>query len=618
MGGCCSSNRSKQDLSAFKTVNLPEIFVSFDESSKSSYIDVIFIISEIKLTKVFEKITTFPCSISIFIETDISKVKSDIGDIWNYVHELKTPKRVCLRMTEINEKVTLNILCTVEDTDIEIGSTVLDIYAIENQFKGILTLTYRCLKSVFISSEIRIGDEPLEEMSLSFASPTTERSKSLYFPCIDYPVDLKTYFTPNFSNEKWNSGHITQREGSVDTIYILKNPKTQYNELKEYLLCSHPEIIYYTLERLRYFASQTVYASKIIQDVGIRIKEILISFSIDKLILNKCLWVLFELSKCLEANVIELMPLFDENLIKSLLNILNDQQIASLSLELIYKALVIVKFKDSVTYKQTALWMQILEKCKEYSRNYNYAEINSEIIAIVFAMISSINSSDSVKSKQIDIIFTIEIFEFMIKAQKTYLYNTEIILNSLKILKLFLNHKKYKQYLLENTGVKHLIPIAKFYTDQDIQKLMLNIIKEILGFALNPYISRDIHSLVLEIIKNNSENISIAETAIGILKIISADILQLLVNDESIETYCVLFICMKGEIDFEMLLLSLFKNIKENDEGCIEVLRKNKKIENCVLELLENYSIGSTGSQSSNESVYLKLKLLAEEVLGII
>jgi hypothetical protein len=205
----------------------------------------------------------------------------------------------------------------------------------------------------------------------------------------------------------------------------------------------------------------------------------------------------------------------------------------------------------------------------------------------------------------------------VINSEKYFINNTEIVQNSLKLTKLFLRHKKFKEKLIDSIGIKHLIPIGLYYTDTEINKLVLKIIKELLSFVLNSEITNDIYVLVFIILKNNSDNLEIAESVIGILKNIVRDVINLLVCDESIESYCMLFICMKGEIEFEMLLLSLFKLIKDCDETCVDVLRNNKKIQKCVLDLLESYSIASTGSESSNETIYLKLKVLAEDVLGL-
>lgn len=203
------------------------------------------------------------------------------------------------------------------------------------------------------------------------------------------------------------------------------------------------------------------------------------------------------------------------------------------------------------------------------------------------------------------------------QVQRTFQFNLEVALNSLKVLKLFLTYKKFKQVLIDQNGVKQLIPLACFYTQQDMQKLLLNLVKEILTLGLSSEVNNDIFSLVVEVIRNSSDNLFIAETAIGILKVIADDVLPRLVTEESIDMYCVLFICLKGELDFELQLLGLFKLIKDCDENSIKLLRNSKKIENCILELLENYSIESTGSLSSNGSVYMKLKVLAEEVLGM-
>ena len=79
--GCCSSNRPKPDASSFKTNNLPEILLSFDEVPESTYKNLTFVISEIKLTKVFEKITSFPCTLKIIIKTHDKIFVNEVGDV---------------------------------------------------------------------------------------------------------------------------------------------------------------------------------------------------------------------------------------------------------------------------------------------------------------------------------------------------------------------------------------------------------------------------------------------------------------------------------------------------------------------------------------------------------
>ena len=186
------------------------------------------------------------------------------------------------------EEVAIGVFCNIEGTDAEIGNCILDICAIENFYKGIIIFNYRCLKSIFCLVDLYVGYEPYEQLALSFAFPQPDKPKSSYFPCKDYPVDMRKYFTPNFSLEKYGSKQDFKENG-VDLIETIKNPKTSYSELLEYLYLSQPEIIYHTLERFQYFATQSSYALLLIQDTTTRLKEILGIFCKDKLIICKSL-----------------------------------------------------------------------------------------------------------------------------------------------------------------------------------------------------------------------------------------------------------------------------------------------------------------------------------------
>lgn len=391
--GCCTSHKLKDENIAFRTEKLPEFLLSFDETPMKI---LTFSISEFKLTKVFERITEFPCACTLFISTDTVKAILDLGDIWNFVNEFIVPKVVTLKLPENCEEIRISLCCLIENLQVEIGFVDLDLSAIENYFKGIVSLMYRCLNSVFLTGEIHLTTEPYEELAISFSSPALEKKRSIYFPSCEYPVDIKKYFTPNFSAEKWASKGSVQKEPTSDTIDYIKNLKTSYNELQNYLSSTHPDQIYYTLDRFLYFASQSVYASKIIEAKSARIKEIFQNFSSDKLIVQKNLWVVFELSRCLEGNIAELLPLYDADLIASILPVVHKRQIASLSIEIFARVISIGKLASLVIEIQSIFYPQVIATCIKYASLYNYAEICSGTIGIFFLMIQSANSSDIV------------------------------------------------------------------------------------------------------------------------------------------------------------------------------------------------------------------------------
>ena len=345
--GCCSSQRPKPNLPEFTTVNLPEIQISMDDSSLALPLHLTLIISEIKLTKLIEKIASFPCALSLQITSKNSTLNYELGDIWNYVHEFSSPTIINLSKTDPFQDILLSLICSIENTENEIGFSLLELCAIDTHFKGILGFTYRCLNSAFLYIELHLSTEPYEELALSFSSPTVDKYKSQYFPSRDYPAESKKYFTPNFSIERWNS---LQKESVYDIVEKIKNPKTQYCELEEFLMCAQDEYVYHTLERLRYFASQSTYASRIIEGRCQRIKEIFRIFANDKLIIKKNLWVVFELARCLEGKAVELVALLDDEILECILKVRHDRIIASLCIEIILKVLLLGKAGKSVIH----------------------------------------------------------------------------------------------------------------------------------------------------------------------------------------------------------------------------------------------------------------------------
>jgi hypothetical protein len=200
---------------------------------------------------------------------------------------------------------------------------------------------------------------------------------------------MHKYFTPNFSDEKWHSQPDTTH---FEVLDIIKHPKTQYNDLIEYLMMSSPEYIYHTLDRLIYFSSQTIYASKIILEKHSRLKEILQIFSQDKLIVSKTLSVIFECAKSLENKPSELCPLIDSDLIMILLELQHTRKISSILLEVVLKYLMVVKDKNI----SLEISKSILFTCKNHVKKHRFSEIFSVVLQIIFTIIQNCPTKDHV------------------------------------------------------------------------------------------------------------------------------------------------------------------------------------------------------------------------------
>lgn len=387
--GCCSHSKLKPQENNTTIVNLPEINLSYDEPLDITEKKITIVISEVKFTKVFDRITNFPCFGLMKVRDEIGECCLEVGDLWSYVQEISPAKMLSVQIQSNAEEVQIEFYSVVEGKEVEIGSGVLDLDAFDLSFKGIAPLYYRSLKSLFLNLEITIGPDPAEELILSFSSPSDSKSKTLFLPCRDYPLDMHKYFTPNFSDEKWHSQPDTTH---FEVLDIIKHPKTQYNDLIEYLMMSSPEYIYHTLDRLIYFSSQTIYASKIILEKHSRLKEILQMFSQDKLIVSKTLSVIFECAKSLENKPSDLCPLIDSDLIMILLELQHTRKTSSILLEVVLKYLMIMKDKNI----SLEISRCILLTCKDHVKKHRFSEIFSVVLQIIFTIIQNCPTKDHV------------------------------------------------------------------------------------------------------------------------------------------------------------------------------------------------------------------------------
>jgi hypothetical protein len=335
--GCCASKRQKNNSGLFQGNTLPELSLSA-EASDLSIKTLKISITEVKFTKMLEKITSFPCNVYASLSNSCYTSEIEVGDAWGYVNTYKKSKDAVITLPESCEEVYLSVYSYINSVKLEIGSTTLDICAFDMSFKGIIKLYYRCLYSVFITCEVQLGVEPEEDLSLSFSYPVLDPLKSRYFPSREYPIDTKKYFTPNFCADLPGPKTEESKEADYSLIDCIKSSKTSYGELLEYLGSPHPAVIFYTLDRLKYFASQSGYASKLLQESK-KFQSILKAYSQDKLIVTKCLWVVFELIKSFPENSNQAAAFFDKDFVDTIISVYHDEQISSLVVEILLKCL---------------------------------------------------------------------------------------------------------------------------------------------------------------------------------------------------------------------------------------------------------------------------------------
>ena len=238
----------------------------------------------------------------------------------------------------------------VSDEYLEIGSTSIELQEIEDSFQGIICLSYRGLKSVFIQVKLTLDSEEKaeieanEDLSLSSSFKILDKKKSGYFPMKTYPIDMKKYYTPSFLNEK-----ACLDLDLIGVLDRLKDPKMRFEEIEEVLDLDCAEVLYYALGRLEFYAGQSSYAKRILLDGKERFHAVFRNHGHDPLVVEVALRVMFECSRTLEVRSQELRLFHTSDLIESMIQAVDSQKICVYSMEIITKYLQTSQSKpDSV------------------------------------------------------------------------------------------------------------------------------------------------------------------------------------------------------------------------------------------------------------------------------
>ena len=341
--GCCNTNRLKCQPPTPSLSILPELELSTSPQGKS----FTFSILDLKFSKALEKISTFPFTTSLILNQSSTL---SLGDIWSLTTELSPPKSIKFSLPSNSTALDLSFLIMVSDEYLEIGSTSIELQEIEDSFQGIICLSYRGLKSVFIQVKLTLDSEEKaeieanEDLSLSSSFKILDKKKSGYFPMKTYPIDMKKYYTPSFLNEK-----ACLDLDLIGVLDRLKDPKMRFEEIEEVLDLDCAEVLYYALGRLEFYAGQSSYAKRILLDGKERFHAVFRNHGHDPLVVEVALRVMFECSRTLEVRSQELRLFHTSDLIESMIQAVDSQKICVYSMEIITKYLQTSQSKpDSV------------------------------------------------------------------------------------------------------------------------------------------------------------------------------------------------------------------------------------------------------------------------------
>ena len=280
--GCCSA-RQKAEIPQIFEENCIESISQNQESFKIT-------IQEIHLTRFYEKIVKAPQEYFISITTSSEEHKLPSVNIEGLHYSYENSAEVIIK--SYNSSVTFSLCVNKFSHTTIIGTAIidLDIFKTYKQFKGSIPVMYRCIKTGTIGLEISKFSLDNDYMTLS------EQSRSLagnFFPSKDYPSQYTSVFspTPKFNTYVSAEPHNINA-GIVEKIKLLKKKIVNFEFLIENLEENSPDIIYYTCDRLLFFACQSNYSNQIKIST---ILNFLSKYCADKLICLKALWLLYYL-----------------------------------------------------------------------------------------------------------------------------------------------------------------------------------------------------------------------------------------------------------------------------------------------------------------------------------
>jgi len=251
--------------------------------------------------------------------------------------------------------VEIVLMCTKRGKDTEIGymNVNTDFLTKHSKFEGVLHFFYRCQKTGTLNCEI--SKEQLNEMNFMTLT-NIHRNKVTSLPVKEYPPQYSSHFhrTPGFFSESSSfEKELTTKIDFSNTLNKLKNQVVPFEELLENLKTENSEVVYYTCDKLKFFASQKAYATKILAQAEV-IRHIITNYSGDKLVCEQVLGLLYKLEESVSVTAKQLGPVWNNDaggFIKGIITIWEEYhsiESTSYCIELVIKYI-------SDTYKQHKL-----------------------------------------------------------------------------------------------------------------------------------------------------------------------------------------------------------------------------------------------------------------------
>lgn len=239
-------------------------------------------------------------------------------------------------------------------------------------------------------------------------------------------------------------------------------------------------------------------------------------------------------------------------------------------------------------------------------------ETASSALHVFFQLIQNLSLKSNFSS-----IFNETHFESVIFILQQFKYNQEIIKISLKLIKVFLSHKKFKEIILESGAFDNLSQTLSLVNESNIQKLALEVVKEVVAMPMNNETAKTVFKVLITVLNNSVNSAFTAKFVIGLLSNLAHEVLEMICSQEALDCFSVLLVCLRGEVEVEVGVVRLMKMVKDLDLTAVEKIRNHGQIVNCLREIEDAWRVPSTGSNHSYEEDLIELKQMIEDLFKL-
>jgi hypothetical protein len=585
--GCCSSRQTKTFLP------------SFDSTPLDSIVPLVFTyrisLLELHLTKQYEKTVRSPSGFFLSFTSSSEFFTSSTVFIGGLHHRFEENAQMLFRAPFSSIKISL--FAEKLNFKEQVGSCVIDMDVLKDcrYFKGGVNLLYRCRKTGSVNVEICKNSDENEFMTLSQQGIALT---SAFLPGKEYPSTFGSVFSPT---PKFNT--FTTQEQSVtgpiiEKINVLKQKTVEFEVLNSSLDEKHAEVIFYTCEKLAFYACQSRYSDCIELS---KITKVLSSFSADNLVANKALWLLFYIvDSSAEVIIRKALENWQQMDISSILLVwenFHSQEHTILCLELLLKHITRKTFS---VIKHFPAIKGLLHRTLAM---YHDGEIISPVLIFIQQLLSIPGKAEFWYT-----FITSGLITGLNSMISTHFINNEVITIGLKLLLTFSLSNSFAKIVANEIDV---VVIKELYRIYCVEKGKLKAIAQILSQVLGD-ISKNKAEIVMKIL---NKTIKLNYNWHELLSIIFAGfnknaekgtLTDQFLAEKNLSLYCEVISFFGNDLVKHEEFIEFLYKLGKKSEKLKRSLINNREVSEILREIAENGKSSGTGSsiyKSTNSRV---------------